>query len=102
MAIPLLPLHRELINNVSFFPFSLLNPYLRILKDWTVIDRLHLVRVPTFVINGRKDIAQDYVVQPFFDKIEKVKWVTFENSSHTPFVEEQDKYMKLAADFLKA
>ncbi|KAF5371999.1 hypothetical protein D9615_008130 [Tricholomella constricta] len=72
-----------------------------ILKDWSIIDRLHLIRVPTFVINGRKDIAQDFVVQPFFDGITKVKWVTFENSSHTPFVEERDRYMQLVRDFLK-
>jgi proline-specific peptidase len=71
-----------------------------ILKDWSIIDRLHLIRVPTFVINGRKDISQDFVVQPFFEKIQKVKWVTFENSSHSPFIEEKDKYMKLTSDFL--
>ncbi|KAL6299308.1 hypothetical protein BKA93DRAFT_882394 [Sparassis latifolia] len=72
-----------------------------IMKDWTVIDRLHLVRVPTFLINGRGDMAQDFVVAPFFQKISKVKWVTFENSSHTPFWEEREKFMKLVAEFLK-
>ncbi|KIJ44348.1 hypothetical protein M422DRAFT_168517 [Sphaerobolus stellatus SS14] len=72
-----------------------------ILNQWSSIDRLHLVRVPTFVINGRKDISQDFVVQPFFDKIPKVKWVTFENSSHMPFFEEPDKYFRLLSEFLK-
>ncbi|KAI0944270.1 hypothetical protein AcW1_002021 [Taiwanofungus camphoratus] len=71
-----------------------------ILKDWSIIDRLHLVRVPTFVINGRKDIAQDFVVKPFFDKIRKVEWVTFEGSGHTPFWEEREKYTRVVADFL--
>ncbi|KJA22680.1 hypothetical protein HYPSUDRAFT_87276 [Hypholoma sublateritium FD-334 SS-4] len=71
-----------------------------VLQNWTIIDRLHLVRVPTFVINGKKDISQDFVVKPFFDNIQKVKWVTFENSSHSPFIEEQDRYMKLVSDFL--
>ncbi|KAI0919680.1 hypothetical protein AcW1_003131 [Taiwanofungus camphoratus] len=71
-----------------------------ILKDWSIIDRLHLVRASTFVINGRKDIAQDFVVAPFFEKIRKVKWVTFENSSHTPFWEERERYMKLVDEFL--
>jgi len=71
-----------------------------IIKGWSIIDRLHLIRVPTFVINGRKDLAQDFVVQPFFEGIQKVKWVTLENSSHSPFIEETDKYMKLVADFL--
>lgn len=71
-----------------------------ILKDWSIIDRLHLVRVPTFVINGRKDIAQDFVAKPFFDKIRKVEWVTFEGSGHTPFWEEREKYTRVVADFL--
>ena len=72
-----------------------------ILKDWTIIDRLHKVRVPTFVINGRADIAQDFVVAPFFERIGKVKWMTFENSSHTPHFEERERYIKTVADFLK-
>ncbi|KAL6299313.1 proline iminopeptidase [Sparassis latifolia] len=71
-----------------------------ILKDWSIVDRLHLVRVPTFVVNGRKDIAQDFVVAPFFKNIPKVKWVTFEHSSHTPFWEEREKFMRLVGEFL--
>lgn len=70
------------------------------MNNWTIEDRLHLIHVPTFVINGRADIAQDFVVTPFFEKIEKVKWVTFEKSSHTPHWEERERYMQLLAEFL--
>ena len=70
------------------------------MNDWSIEDRLPLIHVPTFVINGRADIAQDFVVAPFFEKIEKVKWVTFENSSHTPHWEERERYMRLLAEFL--
>ena len=72
----------------------------RIVQDWSIIDRLDLVRVPTLVINGRHDISQDFVVRPFFDGIKKVKWLTMENSSHTPFFEEPERYLKIVADFL--
>lgn len=72
----------------------------RILKDWTIIDRLHLVRVPVFLINGRRDISQDYVIKPFFDNITKIRWVTFSESSHTPHMEERHRFMELASDFL--
>ncbi|KAJ3006035.1 hypothetical protein NUW54_g4084 [Trametes sanguinea] len=66
-----------------------------ILVKWSIIDRLHLIEVPTFVINGRLDIAQDFVVAPFFERIRKVKWVTLENSSHTPFFEDdRDRALK--------
>lgn len=70
------------------------------LKDWTIEDRLHLIHVPTLIINGCADIAQDFVVAPFFQKIGKVRWVTFENSSHTPHWEERKRFMTLAAEFL--
>ncbi|EMD34962.1 hypothetical protein CERSUDRAFT_85714 [Gelatoporia subvermispora B] len=71
-----------------------------ILKEWSAIDRLHLVRQPTLVINGRDDISQDFVVAPFFEKIPKVKWVRFEQSSHMPFWEERERYMQLVNDFV--
>ena len=57
--------------------------------------------MPTLVLNGRKDIAQDYVVAPFFEKIPKVKWITFEASSHTPFWEEREAYFRRVAEFLE-
>ncbi|TFY68097.1 hypothetical protein EVJ58_g1188 [Rhodofomes roseus] len=72
-----------------------------IMKDWTIIDRLHRVLAPTLVINGRKDFMQDFVVAPFFEKINKVKWITFEQSSHCPFWEERQRYMEVIDDFLK-
>jgi len=46
------------------------------------------------------DIAQDFVVKPFFDEIPKVKWVTLEASSHTPFLEEPARYMQIVGEFL--
>lgn len=71
------------------------------MQHWSIIDQLHRIRVPTFVINGRADRSQDFVNEPFFRYIPKVKWVTFENSSHTPMWEERQKYMELVSDFLE-
>ena len=71
------------------------------LKGWSIIHRLDEIEVPTFVINGRRDIAQDFVVAPFFQRIKKVKWMTFENSSHTPFYEERELYMRRVKEFLE-
>lgn len=72
----------------------------RIMKDWSIIDRLHKVRVPTFVVNGRADQAQDSVVAPFFQHIPRVKWVTFEKASHMAYWEDREHYMKLVEEFL--
>ena len=72
-----------------------------IMQNWSIEDRLPEVRVPAFVINGRQDQATDKVVAPFFKYIPKVKWVTFEQSSHMPFWEERERYMKLVGEFLE-
>ncbi|KAI9000439.1 Alpha/Beta hydrolase protein [Trametes punicea] len=41
----------------------------RITAGWTIVDRLHLVEVPTLVINGRYDFVQDIVIKPYSDNI---------------------------------
>ena len=71
-------------------------------KGWTIVDRLHDVDVPTLVINGQYDVAQDYVTEAYINRIPGAKWIKFEESSHMPFWEEREKYMQLTADFLKA
>jgi len=76
-------------------------PNAHILRGWSIIDRLHLIQNPVLVINGRMDIAQDFVVEPFVDNIPNVNWVTFEKSAHVPFYEEHDDYIKLVANFLE-
>ena len=69
-------------------------------KGWTIVDRLHDVDVPTLVINGQYDVAQDYVTEAYINRIPGTKWVKFEESSHMPFWEEREKYMKAIAGFL--
>lgn len=70
------------------------------LRTWSVIDRLGSVEVPTLLINGKYDEAQDSVMQPFFEKIERVRWVKFDESSHCPQLEEREGYLKTVKEFL--
>ncbi|KAI0833605.1 Alpha/Beta hydrolase protein, partial [Trametes gibbosa] len=70
------------------------------IKTWSVLDDLHKIEVPTLLLNGRYDEAQDSVVWPFFLGIPKVKWFTFANSSHTPHLEERELAIKLMGNFL--
>lgn len=70
-------------------------PYVtRSLRHW---DSKHLVgniRVPTLLINGSADLAQDPLMRPFFDHIEKVKWVTIDNAAHYSHVDQREKYVQ--------
>jgi len=72
------------------------------MKDWTVIERLGQVTAPTLLINGRFDEATPACVQPFADRIPDVRWEVFENSSHLPQVEEEERYLQVVGAFLDA
>ncbi len=72
------------------------------LRDWSVIDRLPRIAVPTLVISGRHDEATPACVEPFATGIPGARWVIFENSSHMPHVEEQAACMAVVGDFLDA
>ncbi|KAJ7463275.1 proline iminopeptidase [Mycena latifolia] len=64
------------------------------LKDWTIVDRLHEISVPYLVINGKYDLAQDFVIP-------KVKWIRYENASHLPMWEERERYIQDVKKFLE-
>ena len=70
------------------------------LRDWTIVERLHSIAVPTLLMSGRFDEATPATVQPFFDRIDDVRWEIFEASSHMPFLEERARYMNVLEAFL--
>jgi L-proline amide hydrolase len=72
------------------------------LKDWSIIDRLDRIQVPTLLISGRHDEATPATVQPYADRIKDVRWQVFEHSSHMPHVEETELYLKSVGAFLDA
>jgi len=69
-------------------------------KNWTVVDRLHLVEVPSLVLSGRYDEATPELQRPLVDRIGQVEQIVFEDSSHQPFWEERDRYMAVVGDWL--
>ncbi|KAF2151716.1 proline-specific peptidase [Myriangium duriaei CBS 260.36] len=71
------------------------------LKDWDVRPRLPNIVVPTLVINGKFDEAQDVTVAGYFNLIKgPVKWVRFAESGHCPHLEETDDYMRTVGRWL--
>ena len=70
------------------------------IRDWQVKDRLHEIRVPTLIVSGRHDEATPALQQVLHDGIVGSEWVVFEDSSHTPHVEERERYMQVVGDWL--
>jgi pimeloyl-ACP methyl ester carboxylesterase len=70
------------------------------IKNWSIEANLHKIKAPTLLINGEYDEAQDETVLPYFNLIERVKWVKFANSSHTPHLEETTRFIEVVGGFL--
>ena len=70
------------------------------LRDWSVIERLERIQVPTLLISGRHDEATPACVEPFDRLIPDARWRIFEDSSHMPHVEEREACMATVAVFL--
>jgi len=70
------------------------------LKNWSIVDRLSEIRVPTLILSGRYDEATPVVVETLHRGIQGSKWIVFENSSHMPHLEEPQRYIQVLNDFL--
>jgi L-proline amide hydrolase len=70
------------------------------IKDWQSKDRLGSIDVPTLLVSGRYDEATPALQETLSSGIAGSEWVLFEESSHTPFVEERERYMQVVGDWL--
>jgi len=71
------------------------------IKDWQSKDRLGQILVPALVVSGRYDEATPALQEPLVAGISETEQVIFEESSHTPFVEERGRYMAVVDDWLR-
>ena len=73
-----------------------------ILKDWDVRPRLHELDVPTLVVRGRHDLSSDSIARTLVDGIRGAEYVVLEHSSHTPVLEETERYLEVVRGFVDA
>ena len=72
------------------------------LRGWDVRDRLGEIDVPTLVIRGRHDMCTDAVAATLVAGISGAHEVVLDESSHTPVLEETDRYLDAVGDFMRA
>lgn len=70
------------------------------MKDWSVVERLDGIRVPTLVVAGAHDEATPATWRPFVERIPDVRSHVFPESSHMPHVEEHDAFLEVVGGFL--
>jgi proline-specific peptidase len=71
------------------------------LRGWDVRDRLGGIRVPTLVVRGRYDMCTPAVAQTLVEGIAGAREVVLEESSHTPVLEETDRYLDVVERFMR-
>lgn len=70
------------------------------LKHWDITDRLHIIDVPTLLLSGRFDEATPHIVEQIHSRIPGSRWTLFEDSSHTPHLEEPEAFNRTVLEFL--
>jgi L-proline amide hydrolase len=71
------------------------------LKAWDVRPRLREIEVPTLVVRGRHDMSTDAINATLVDGIADAREVVLEHSSHTPVLEETDRYLEAVGSFVR-
>jgi len=71
------------------------------LSNWSVVSRLGEINIPTMILSGRYDESTPLINQTINKGIKGSEWVIFENSSHTPHLEEPKKYLTVLEQFLE-
>jgi len=69
------------------------------LKEWSVIDRLGEIRVPTLVVTGEHDEATPAINRTVSEGIPGADGVILPGCSHMAHVEQKQEYLALLDDF---
>jgi proline-specific peptidase len=71
------------------------------LRGWDVRDRLGEIDLPTLVIRGRYDMCTDSIAASLVRGLRDAREVVLEESSHTPVLEETDRYLEAIGAFMR-
>jgi len=69
-------------------------------RYWDVTGQLRKIRVPTLILGGRYDEVSPVVAREIHEHIRGSELTIFPNSSHLPFWEEREVFMKRVIRFL--
>jgi len=72
-----------------------------VLKDWDVRARLGEIEVPTLVVRGRYDMCTDAIASTLMAGLPDAREVVLEHSSHTPVLEETERYLEVVRAFVR-
>jgi len=71
------------------------------LRGWDVRQRLRELDLPALVIRGRHDLSTEAIAATLVRGLPQAREVVFEESSHTPVLEETERYLEVVGGFLR-
>jgi proline-specific peptidase len=71
------------------------------LRGWDVRPRLAEIDVPALVVRGQYDLSTESVTRTLLEGLPNAREAVFEQSSHTPVLEETDRYLEVVGSFLR-
>ena len=72
------------------------------LAGYEFTDRLHEIEEPCLITSGAIDLCSPYIAKTMYDRIPNSKWELFQYSRHMPFVEENERYIKVLTEWLES
>jgi L-proline amide hydrolase len=76
--------------------FTVIGP----LREWNITDRLGEIDVPLLLVSGGYDEVRPDVVRDIFERVPGARWELFEECSHTPHLEEPERFLEVVRAFL--
>jgi proline iminopeptidase len=71
------------------------------LKDWNRIPDMHRIEQPCLIVVGQHDELTPACALRMHQVLPNSEIAVFQNSSHTPFYEEPERYFEVLGDFLR-
>ncbi len=72
------------------------------LSHYEFTERLSEIEQPCLVTSGQIDLSSPLIAKTMYDNLPNAKWELFAYSRHMPYVEENEKYCKVLAEWLGA
>lgn len=70
------------------------------LKNWNIEDRLSEIDIPTLILSGEYDESTPAINDVLHRGIKNSEWILFEGCSHTPHLEDTEKFLDILNSFL--
>jgi L-proline amide hydrolase len=71
------------------------------LRDWDVMERLGEVDVPVLLVSGGHDEVRPWAVEKAERRLRDAQWVLFGDASHTPHLEDPERFLEAVEGFLQ-